>query len=149
MDYRRATIEGLDELVRTRIEVLRAANKLDESVDMPKPTNRKLQNALNSLVTETVRAESETPSLKQIAEEVRNTLGKESADYDGLFTDDDMDYLANLIHEGATKDELADALDMKLATGSFGISDETLQEVNNIFKQISNYDPKSKQFVAG
>ena len=34
MDYRRATIEDLDELVRTRIEVLRAANKLDESVDM-------------------------------------------------------------------------------------------------------------------
>ncbi len=34
MDYRRATIEDLNELVRTRIEVLRAANKLDESVDM-------------------------------------------------------------------------------------------------------------------
>ena len=34
MDYRRATIKDLDELVRTRIEVLRAANKLDESVDM-------------------------------------------------------------------------------------------------------------------
>lgn len=122
---------------------------IDESVDMPKPTNRKLQNALNSLVTETVRAESEAPSLKQIAEEVRNTLGKESADFEGLFTDDDMDYLANLIHEGATKEELADALDTKLATGSFGISDETLQEVNNIFKQISNYDPNSKQFVEG
>lgn len=122
---------------------------LDESIEMPKPTNRKLQNALDSLVTETVRAESEAPSLKQIAEEVRNTLGKESADFNGQFTDDDMDYLANLIHEGATKDELADALDMKLATGSFGISDETLQEVNNIFKQISNYDPNSKQFVEG
>ena len=34
MDYRRATIVDLNELVRTRIEVLRAANKLDESVDM-------------------------------------------------------------------------------------------------------------------
>ena len=122
---------------------------LDESVAMPKPTNRKLQNALDSLVTETVRAENATPSLKQITEEVRNTLGKESADFDGLFTDDDIEYLANLIHEGASKDELADALDMKLATGSFGISDETLQEVNNIFKQISNYDPNSKQFVEG
>ena len=30
MDYRRATIEDLDELVRTRIKVLRAANKLYE-----------------------------------------------------------------------------------------------------------------------
>ena len=34
MDYQRATIEDLDELVRTRIIVLRAANKLDESADM-------------------------------------------------------------------------------------------------------------------
>ncbi|MBQ7430508.1 MAG: GNAT family N-acetyltransferase [Butyrivibrio sp.] len=34
MDYKRATIEDIDELVRTRIEVLRAANKLDERVDM-------------------------------------------------------------------------------------------------------------------
>ena len=34
MDYRRATIEDLNELVRTRIKVLRAANKLDENVDM-------------------------------------------------------------------------------------------------------------------
>ncbi len=34
MDYRRATIEDLNELVRTRIEVLRAANKLDESVEL-------------------------------------------------------------------------------------------------------------------
>ena len=34
MDYQRATIKDLEELVRTRIIVLRAANKLDESADM-------------------------------------------------------------------------------------------------------------------
>ena len=34
MDYRKATINDLEELVRTRIIVLRAANKLDESADM-------------------------------------------------------------------------------------------------------------------
>lgn len=32
--YRRATIEDIDELVRTRITVLRAANKLSDDVDM-------------------------------------------------------------------------------------------------------------------
>ena len=32
--YKTATIEDLDVLIKTRIEVLRAANKLDESVDM-------------------------------------------------------------------------------------------------------------------
>ncbi len=40
MDYRKASTEDIDELVRTRIEVLRAANKLDESVDMSEVERR-------------------------------------------------------------------------------------------------------------
>ena len=34
MNFRKATIEDLDMLVATRIEVLRAANRLDASIDM-------------------------------------------------------------------------------------------------------------------
>ena len=34
IEYKKATIENLDELVTTRIKVLRAANKLDTNVDM-------------------------------------------------------------------------------------------------------------------
>lgn len=34
LEYKRATIENIDELVRTRIIVLRAANKLSDDVDM-------------------------------------------------------------------------------------------------------------------
>jgi len=123
---------------------------LDESLPIPQPTNKKLQSALNSLITDEVRAtEKAAPSLKDINKEVRNTLSKEFADFEGQFSENDIDYLANLIGNGATKQEITDALNTKLATGSFGISDETLQEVNNIFKQISNYDPNSKQFVEG
>ena len=33
-EYKRATMEDIDELVRTRIIVLRAANKLSDDVDM-------------------------------------------------------------------------------------------------------------------
>ena len=33
-EYKKATIEDIDELVRTRIMVLRAANKLSDDVDM-------------------------------------------------------------------------------------------------------------------
>lgn len=33
-EYKKATIEDIDELVRTRITVLRAANKLSDNVDM-------------------------------------------------------------------------------------------------------------------
>ena len=34
MDFRKATLEDIDMLVTTRIEVLRAANGLDAGVDM-------------------------------------------------------------------------------------------------------------------
>ena len=34
-EYKRATMEAIDELVRTRMIVLRAANKLSEDEDMP------------------------------------------------------------------------------------------------------------------
>ena len=34
-EYKKATLEDIDELVRTRIIVLRAANKLSDDVDMP------------------------------------------------------------------------------------------------------------------
>ena len=34
MNFRKATIEDLDILVATRIEVLRAANRLDAGIDM-------------------------------------------------------------------------------------------------------------------
>ena len=33
-EYKRATMEDIDELIRTRIIVLRAANKLSDDVDM-------------------------------------------------------------------------------------------------------------------
>ena len=34
-EYKRATMEDIEELVRTRIIVLRAVNKLSDDVDMP------------------------------------------------------------------------------------------------------------------
>lgn len=122
---------------------------LDESLPIPQPTNRKLMNALNSLVNEQVRVEKQIPTLSQITDEVRNTLSKEAASFDVQFSDNDVEYLANLINNGASKEDLAQALDIKLATGHFGISDETLTEVNNIFKEISRFDENSKPFVEG
>ncbi len=122
---------------------------LDESTPIPKPTNARLQNALNSLVNNEVRAAKEPASLKQITEEVRNTLAKEYSGFEKNFSDDDIDYLANVIHEGASKEELSELLNTKMATGTFGVSPETMQKVNGIFKEIQNYDPDSKRFVEG
>lgn len=121
---------------------------IDESIEPKQPKNRKLQNALNSLIEGEVRnTEPVKPDLKQIKEEVRNTLKNESAEIGGMFEDSDIDYLANLVNNNATKEEIAEALNTKMATGSFGISAETQQKVNDLFKQAEMYNPDSKEFV--
>lgn len=118
---------------------------LDESTEIPRPTNQRLQSALDSLVAEE-RIEPEPPTLEQITEEVRNTLDNEFAGT-GEFTDDDVNYLANLINNGATKAELADALNTKLATGRFAISEDTESKVNQLFEYANQYDPESREAV--
>jgi len=120
---------------------------LDESIEMPKNINRKLQNALNDLIEGQVRQEKAAPTLSQVTKEVRNTLEKEAASIGAEFTDDDIDYLSNLVYNNATKQEITDALNTKMATGSFGISAETQEQVNALFKQAQNYNPNSKEFV--
>ena len=121
---------------------------LDESIEKPKYTNRKLNNALNELIEGgNVRKETSELSAKEIREQVVNTLDREAASFDGQFDDSDVDYLTNLIQSGATKQELTDALNTKMATGRFGISADTQQKVNDLFKEASMYDPNSKDFV--
>lgn len=121
---------------------------LDESIEKPKTLNQKLNNALKSMLEEgNVKTEKPELTLKEIREQVQNTLDKEAADFEGQFTDEDIDYLANLISSGAAKQEITDALNTKMATGSFGISADTQQKVNDLFKQAQMYDPNSKQFV--
>lgn len=118
---------------------------LDESIEMPKPTNWRLQNALDSLVEEQrTPVETEPPTLDQIREEVRNTLDNEMAS-EADFTDEDVDFLANLLNNGATKEELADALNRKLATGRFGISADTQNKVNQLFEYADHYDPNGRE----
>lgn len=120
---------------------------LDESIAPKMPTNTKLNNALNALVEGEVRqAPKAKPTLQQITDEVRNTVRKESASFDN-FTEDDIAYLANLINNGASKQDIVSALNTKLATGRFGISAETQQKVNDLFKYAEQFDPNSKQFV--
>lgn len=117
---------------------------IDESIEEPKQLHSKLLSALNSLVdTEEVNPRQEL-SMDELREQVRNTLERESASI-GEFTDDDVDYLANLIQNGANKEELAQALNTKMATGRFGVSADTQRKVNLLFEYADHYDPNSKE----
>jgi len=119
---------------------------LDESIPEPKPLHSKLLSALNSLVETEEEAPKQELSIDELRNQVRNTLERESASI-GEFTDEDVDYIANLIQNGATKEELAQALDTKMATGKFGISAETQTKVNRLFELADHYDPNSKEAV--
>lgn len=120
---------------------------LDESIPEPQgPVNQRLKNALDSLVPreEVVK---EPLTFNEIRDQVKNTFNREAASLEGEFDDRDIDYLANMIQDGATKQELAEALNTKLATGRFGISLDTQQKVNDLFEYANRYDPNSKQAI--
>ena len=116
---------------------------LDESTQPKYPINQKLKNALDDLVAQEPTVK-EPPTLDEIRNEVRTTLDKEMA-RTGEFTDDDVNYIASLIQNGATKQELSEALNTKMATGKFGISPETQQQVTDLFTYANRFDPNSKQ----
>ena len=117
---------------------------LDESTPTKKPVSQKLQNAFNSLIEREPTPEKEPLTLNEVRDQVRNTLSKEGASLDD-FSDQDVDYLSNLIMNGATRAELTEALNTKLATGKFAISADTQQKVNELFEYASHYDPNSKE----
>ena len=116
---------------------------LDESTQPKYPINQKLKNALDDLVAQEPTVK-EPPTLDEIRNEVRTTLDKEMA-RTGEFTDDDVNYIVSLIQNGATKQELSEALNTKMATGKFGISPETQQQVTDLFTYANRFDPNSKQ----
>lgn len=120
---------------------------LYEDFELPKPKNQKLQNALDDLVNKKVRAEKPPKTFDQIKEEVQNTLDSDFASFGGNFNDSDIDYLSNMISQGASKQEIEEALNTRLATGTWGISEETQQAVNDYFKQARQYNENSKEFV--
>lgn len=127
--------------------------ELDKSVEQPKPENGKLRAALNALVDEGERPEKVELTRDEIREQVHNTLDKEFASMgtsrlytdQGEWTDEDVDYITNLIQNGATKEELTDALRTKLLTGTFSISADTQTKVNRLFEYADKFDPNSKE----
>ena len=119
---------------------------IDESIEAPKQLHSKLLSALNSLVEPDEDVPRREMSMNELRDRVRNTLESEPAKF-GEFTDEDVNYIANLIQNGATKDELAQALNTKMATGRFGISEDTQTKVNQLFDIADRYDPDSKESV--
>ena len=85
-------------------------------------------------------------TFEQILTEVKNTMDKESASVFDNFTEEDMQYLANLIHQGAGEQRIYDALCKKLSTGYWDISEADVKRVIEIFDEVNNMEyPNSKE----
>ena len=127
---------------------------LDESIEQPRTKiDQQVKSALDSLVAEENVAEQPELSREELRQRIRNTVDNEMASAGisrlytdlGEFTDADVDYIANLKENGATTQEIADALNTKFLTGTFDVSLETQNAVNQLFEEASKYDPNSKQ----
>jgi len=116
---------------------------IDESTQPKIPVDQKLRNALNSLVDTEEKPAPQELTFDEIRERVKRTLDDEPAS-EGVFSDDDIDYIAFLRKNGATTAEIAEALNTKYATGSFGISAETEESVNGLFKLAEKAGLNSK-----
>lgn len=123
---------------------------LDESTPVKLETNSKVANAFKKILTEeTPKAEDTKATFNELREQIKNTVNTEYAGVIDNVSDSDIDFLAGLVSSGASSNEIADAINMKLATGTFGISESTQKRVSSIFEEISHYDVNSKQFVEG
>lgn len=114
----------------------------------PNRSNAKLDNALKQQGYDgTMNIPKDPKTMEQLRNEVRKSISKEYGSIDNQFSDADIDYIANLISDGATTAELTNALNTKMATGAFGISAETEARVNSLFDYASDFDPDSKEAV--
>lgn len=121
---------------------------LDESTPVKQSTNTKLSKAISDLLPpdESIAKEPITFSHTDIANQVRETLNRDYASVFKDFTDDDVEYLTNMIENGASSKELQDMLKTRLTNGIWDIPEDTIQNVNNIFKRMESLDPNSKMY---
>ena len=87
------------------------------------------------------------PTFDELRRQVANTLAEEYSSIENQFTDGDIDYLAHMLEHNVSIEDLVDALNTKMATGRFGISDETQAEINRLFEEAKNYDENSQDYV--
>lgn len=107
----------------------------------------KLLSALNAIVDDGTIKSDNSLTIDEIRQQVRNTLKKEFVSINKKFTDDDVDFIANLLNQGISKEDLSNAVACKLTNGIFEVSDETVKKVNDLFAEAEKYGLNDKQRV--
>ena len=119
--------------------------------DLSNRLDKRFATALSDMGKDVPEATATTDVYKPTIDELKNIineeLAKESSSIRNQFNDSDIDFIANLMNEGATTRDLTDFLNIKMATGTFGVKPDTMKAVNDIFESIQGLDENSKEYV--
>ena len=119
--------------------------------DLSNRLDKRFATALSEMGKDVPEATATTDVYKPTIDELKNIineeLAKESSSIRNQFNDSDIDFIANLLNEGATTRDIKDFLNIKMATGTFGVKPDTMKAVNDIFESIQGLDENSKEYV--
>ena len=119
--------------------------------DLSNRLDKRFATALSEMGKDAPEAAATTDVYKPTIDELKNIineeLAKESSSIRNQFNDSDIDFIANLLNEGATTRDITDFLNIKMATGTFGVKPDTMKAVNDIFESIQGLDENSKEYV--
>lgn len=119
--------------------------------DLSNRLDKRFATALSEMGKDVPEANATTDVYKPTIDELKNIineeLAKESSSIRNQFNDSDIDFIANLLNEGATTRDITDFLNIKMATGTFGVKPDTMKAVNDIFESIQGLDENSKEYV--
>lgn len=99
------------------------------------------QKAAEEITDSIVNERSTGDALRDRIRQIINTKHKDFADQ---FSDSDIEYLANLADFGASKKELENMMNTKMATGVFDVPEETVQKVNKLFESAQKLPVNSR-----
>ena len=119
--------------------------------DLSNRLDKRFATALSEMGKDVPEATATTDVYKPTIDELKNIineeLANESSSIRNQFNDSDIDFIANLLNEGATARDINDFLNIKMATGTFGVKPDTMKAVNDIFESIQGLDENSKEYV--
>lgn len=84
-------------------------------------------------------------TLEEAIEMTEKALGKEAGSIRKTFSDEDIEFIANKVVNGASVKELTQILTQKVGTGKFQISDEDIAKVNELYREANEKGLNSKE----
>lgn len=111
-----------------------------------KKTLGKLATALRNMGYDgTMDVAQEELTHPQMVERVINTMEREYASIFDMFEDADFEYIARLIEGNYSTDELTQRLEQRIATGTWGLSQEEVQQVTDLFNKADEVGLNSRK----